>query len=139
MNRLNFKLFIICMVPLFMAVIMRIIPKTIRITHGKQISTMTFKNSMYTGYANYKKRSSYLPTNISKTSKSLEEFGTVGEPYTLCGQPIPNIDDSVTKEELVFLYRKNNPQLNISINNFMSNEDQPAKKGLPVLSEKQKN
>jgi len=86
------------------------------------ISTANFKKLMFDGYAEYKNLPSYFPTS-SGANKDISLFGTKGAQYTLCGENISNIEDIVTNEELVFLYRKNNPNLNITLNSFMAQVD----------------
>ena len=88
------------------------------------ITVGAFKSAMFMGYEKYKNRETYLPSNNSE-NKDISQYGTKGVEYELCGlQNIANIDDVVTNEELVFLYRKNNPNKKISLKDFVGNGPQ---------------
>ena len=114
------KLFYICLIPLFMAKCPDpAIPVPGPFTASDH-TTLEFKQAMFDGYEKYKNLPSYLPSSAG-VNKDVSMFGSKGATYRLCGEEISNIEDVVTNEELVFLYRKNNPNLNISLKDFIGN------------------
>tara|TARA_B100000925_G_C22008560_1_gene474910 strand:+ start:2382 stop:4172 length:1791 start_codon:yes stop_codon:yes gene_type:complete len=114
------RILIICLIPLIIAGSCDSPAPAVQNKTADNLSTEEFKNLMFEGYENYKKAPSYFPA-IGGINKDISQFGTKGAPYKLCGKNISNIEDVVTDEELVFLYRKNNPNLNISLKDFINN------------------